>query len=208
MHTSAWWKERWWVRDLLLSSLSSAPNGESLNLRHGKTADLSSFLYPQNGRSEEVARHSACISHVWTSQPPPATVTLFCPALQILAFFSFLVSANKPGMSTECKSCLDLDSEETVLVPIQIALPLASWNWQRDTHTNTVHKHVPNKLVQAFLFQSVNPFRSDNRGAYCWEKNRLSKVSHFTQQFHNQFKQLLGHYCDRDGLSPSLSRSG
>lgn len=90
MHTSAWWKERWWVRDLLLSSLSSAPHGESLNLRHGKTADLSSFLYPQNGRSEEVARHSACISHVWTSQPPPATVTLFCPALQTdSGFFLF-----------------------------------------------------------------------------------------------------------------------
>lgn len=173
----------------------------------GRTADLSSFLHPHSGRSEEVARHSAHISHVWTSLPPAAIVTLFCPALQTdSGFFLFPDQCQQarhdyrmqilpwPGFTGN-----SLGSCTNSTAPCLLKLEGCAHKCSAQTH--------PEQVSAGFCFSICESFWSDTRGAYFWKKNRLSKVLHFAEQFHNGFKQVLGPYCDREGLSPSLSHS-
>lgn len=154
--TSACWKKRYCVRERLLSSPSSLRRRESLNLHHGKIATPSNFLYPQNRkRSEEVARHSACISHV----------ILFCPALQpVSGYFLFpdpcqrarhehrMQILTRPGSAW---NSLGLQPNSTPPCLLKQA--------ERRTHKCMCTNASWTSQGRIFPFQSVNPLKSDGR---------------------------------------------
>lgn len=180
--TSACWKKRYRVREGLLSSPSSLPRRESLNLRHGKIATPSNFLYPQNRkRSEEVARHSACTAHVILFCPTPQPVSgyfLFPDPCQWARHEHRMQILTRPGSAWNSLG-LHPNSSPPCL------LNQAEGRAHKRMCTNTSWTSHGRVLV----LQSVNPLKSDDRAEKI-NKQRLSEAVHLPEWFHSWFKHI------------------